>query len=153
MHRKGRKFTMDLKYFKIGEFGNFQNFPEKIQKNILYTAEILDYIREKFGQPIMVTSAYRPKDNSGPHKIGRAIDFQPVTEFPGWQKIIIEILKKSDFDDFRLFCEKSLRSPDDGWCHIDRNYKKNGKFWVGYQKKNGPYVYKKYAGKLPKEYM
>ncbi len=47
------------KYFTQKELENGKIIPDELYKNIIPTAEVLDYLREKIREPIYINSTYR----------------------------------------------------------------------------------------------
>lgn len=118
---------------------------------LMRTLNKLQLIRDALGCPLKITSAWRPGDEGGPHKLGHAIDFQPSPHVEGWMPRVLEIVTEIGMEkDERLFFEATNNSANDGWCHIDTGHSTNGNLWIGYQK-GAEMIYEHFKGTYPKE--
>jgi hypothetical protein len=155
---------MKFKYFSEKEimnpvfddnpYPNWESMPKKVQKNLQETLLFLDWVREQYGEPLKINSTFRIHDKKGKaHRGGYAIDFVPVMRKNWWARDIIEIVKDQNiFPNFRLFWEWS--GYKDGWIHIDRGYRDDGKkkFYVAYPK-GKKMIYKIYESLPPWYYV
>lgn len=123
-----------MKYFSIKEMCksstakklNIDNAPSaEIEKNLtVLIEECLDPIREKFGNPIMVTSGYRcPQLNavcggspSSEHKTGFAADIDTSDNIKLW-----DVITSGDFKWTQLINEYPDDNDEPSWIHISYN--------------------------------
>lgn len=114
-------------YFKWREFDIYGNEDTDIIKNIMLLVEnVLDVIREKYGEPIYITSGYRtPKENfdvggvaTSQHLTGEACDFTGRDIKKLW-RIINELI-----DDGELIFDQMIYYRKRKFIHV--SYKANG---------------------------
>lgn len=123
-----------MKWFSIKELCksstakklNIDNTPSaEIEKNLtVLIKECLDPIREKFGNPIMVTSGYRcPQLNAASggsptseHKAGFAADIDTSDNIRLW-----EVITSGDFKWTQLINEYPDDDGEPSWIHISYN--------------------------------
>lgn len=120
-----------MKYFSISELchsdtarrHNISNTPSlQVCRNLtLLTDNLLDPLREQFGQPIIVTSGYRcPKLNSlvggsstSQHMTGQAADITARNKQDN--RRLFDLLKQMDFDQL-IWEHGNSNYPD--WIHV-----------------------------------
>lgn len=99
--------------------------PADIEKNLtVLIEECLDPIREKFGNPIMVTSGYRcPQLNAAcggsptsAHKLGQAADIDTSDNTRLW-----DVITSGDFKWTQLINEYPDDDGEPSWIHISYN--------------------------------
>lgn len=123
-----------MKWFSIKELCksstakklNIDNTPSaEIKENLtVLIEECLDPIREKFGNPIMVTSGYRcPQLNAAyggsptsEHKTGFAADIDTSDNIRLW-----EVITSGDFKWTQLINEYPDENNEPSWIHISYN--------------------------------
>lgn len=86
-------FPSDLRHFQRHEF----DFPDDIDHDTLY---FIDEVRERLGQPIVISSDLRPGEQGSTHPSGTALDFYPVP---------------FDFDNRKRVIQIVLDMHDEGW--------------------------------------
>jgi len=136
---------------KLKTWHELENLVPNVAHSLEYTMQLVEKIREKYNNPIQITSAWRPKDSKGPHLTGKAIDFRCLNNLPEWPLKIFNILENLDETDFRIFWE--YKGYYQGWMHIDRDYRTaSGQtvFNIGYLK-NKNMIYERWNGISPIE--
>ena len=143
-----------MKYFTINELTNsatakrkgIDNRPSQDVTSALTALvdNVLDPLRQAYGQPIVVTSGYRcPKLNkavggssSSQHVKGEAADIRCVSDSPKENKVIFDLIRKLNLPFDQLINEYNY-----DWIHVSfSRYKKRGQVLTA-TKKNGRTIY------------
>jgi putative chitinase len=90
-------------------------------RNLIKLAQVMDFVRNRIGKPLRVTSALRPPrynelikgSPTSAHCEGRACDFQPVTMAIDEARFLLE----SQLEHLDIRMEDASVSPT--WIHID----------------------------------
>lgn len=120
-----------MKYFTINELTksstadqkNIDNTPTKEHKEnlIALVDNILDPLREIYGKPIIVTSAYRSQklnqavggSKTSQHLLGQAADIRSVEDTKEENKKIFDLIKNLD-----LPYDQLINEYDYNWVHV-----------------------------------
>lgn len=120
-----------MKYFTINELTksstadqkNIDNTPNKEYKNnlIALVDNILDPLREAYGKPIIVTSAYRSQklnqavggSKTSQHLFGQAADIRSVEDTKEENKKIFDLIKE-----LNLPYDQLINEYDYNWIHV-----------------------------------
>lgn len=85
----------------------------------------VQYLRDFYGFPIYVTSAYRPNDKFGQHRYGKAVDLVPVnfadrdTFFNTWEKECLNYKDSPLIQGMRYRGVKGFGIENNNCIHID----------------------------------
>lgn len=120
-----------MKYFTINELTksstadqkNINNTPNKEHKDnlIALVDNILDPLREAYGKPIIVTSAYRSQklnqavggSKTSQHLLGQAADIRSVEDTKEENKKIFDLIKE-----LNLPYDQLINEYDYNWIHV-----------------------------------
>ena len=127
-----------MKYFTIEELchsdtakakGIDNNIPEHLKQNLVDLCDnVLDIIREEYGDPIKINCGYRSQTlnkevggaSTSDHLLGRAADIANNAKL---QQLILRMAKNKEFDFDQIIIEKPNAAGVGTWIHI--GYRQN----------------------------
>lgn len=120
-------FTLkELVFSQTAKDKGIDNLPDwDIVDNLKYLGSCLDEIRQAWGKPLRVTSAFRCTElnkavggvNNSHHKLGLAADIQPqdMKDFEAFKKFIVGYFENYSGEFSQCILEKSGKSE---WVHV-----------------------------------